>query len=302
MNPVDEHRDPDVDAAWRAASGEHPPASLDAAITAAARRAVGAGPKSLQGSRAWWPVAAAAVVAVVAIGIVEMTPPEQVAPTMTTAAPQPASAPAAEPAAKQDATHDQRAPAAIVAEPAPSRATEGGRKVERASPPAPTPSAPAASEAARAKTSQPFPASPSDSRATDAAVAPIDRASEAPASSMMRQQAAPAGAGASAQQAPASAAGDARESAPAAAAGALAPREEPKPSNAPAALAKRARDKAATLDEAPQRSVDEWIVLIRRLKAEGRNELAAKELAAFRARYQDRADALLPADLREPRP
>jgi hypothetical protein len=89
--------------------------------------------------------------------------------------------------------------------------------------------------------------------------------------------------------------------APAAAAGTLAPRDEPKPSSAPA-LAKRAQDKPATGDEAPQRSVDEWIALIRRLKAEGRNDLAAKELAAFRARYQERADALLPADLREPRP
>lgn len=293
MNPADDHRDPGLDAAWRAASREQPPASLDAAITAAARRAVGAGPKSLHAPRAWWPVAAAAVVAVVAIGIVEMTPPEQVAPTVTTAVPQPAPAP--------DADRDQRAPAATVAEPAPSRAPETRRKVERASPPPAKPSAPAASEPPPAKASQPFPSSPPDSRAPDAAVAPIDRASDASAGSRMRQQAAPPGAGANAQQAPASESKDARESAPGAAAGALAPREEPKPSNAPAALAKRAQAESATGDEAPQRSVDEWIALIRRLKAEGRDKLAAKELAAFRARYQDRADALLPADLREPR-
>jgi hypothetical protein len=55
-------------------------------------------------------------------------------------------------------------------------------------------------------------------------------------------------------------------------------------------------------DEAQPRTVDEWIRLIRRLKAEGRNDLAAKELAAFRTRYQERADALLPADLRDFKP
>jgi hypothetical protein len=70
----------------------------------------------------------------------------------------------------------------------------------------------------------------------------------------------------------------------------------------PAALAKRAQDSAAVQDEAQPRTVGEWIRLIRRLKAEGRNDLAAKELAAFRNRYQDRADALLPADLRDARP
>jgi hypothetical protein len=70
----------------------------------------------------------------------------------------------------------------------------------------------------------------------------------------------------------------------------------------PAALAKRAQDNAAVQDEFRPRTVDEWIGLIRRLKAEGRNDLAAKELAAFRARYQERADALLPADLRDAKP
>jgi hypothetical protein len=104
-------------------------------------------------------------------------------------------------------------------------------------------------------------------------------------------------------QAPAKEAKDSRESAPAAAAGALAPRSEtPKPPNAPPALAKPAQGKSTAEDEAPQRSIDEWIALIRRLKTEGRTDLAAKELAAFRARYQERADTLLPADLREPRP
>jgi hypothetical protein len=62
------------------------------------------------------------------------------------------------------------------------------------------------------------------------------------------------------------------------------------------------KDSETVTDEAQARTVDEWIRRIRRLKAEGRNDLAAKELAAFRARYQERADALLPADLRETKP
>jgi hypothetical protein len=129
---------------------------------------------------------------------------------------------------------------------------------------------------------------------------PVDRFTAAPAVPQARQEAAPSSA--NAQQAPAPPAQDARESAAPRATGALSPRSEPAPSNAPAALAKRSAGSAATLDEAQPRTADEWIRLIRRLKTEGRNDLAAKELAAFRARYQERADALLPADLRDAKP
>jgi len=199
MNPADEHRDPDVEAAWRAASREQPPPALDAAITAAARRAVGAGPKHLDAPRTWWPIAAAAVVAVVAIGIVEMTPPEEVAPTLMPAAPQPLAEPASQPPGRQDTMREQRAPAH--------------------------------------------------------------------------------------------------------AAGALASRSEPASSDKPQPLAKRARDdEVKKQKDAQPRTVDEWIGLIRRLKAQGRNDLVAKELTAFRARYGERADALLPADLRDTKP
>ena len=63
------------------ASREGPPAALDDAIRAAARRAVGAGPSRARHMRSW-PLAAAAVVTVLAIGIVQLTPPEQVTPTI----------------------------------------------------------------------------------------------------------------------------------------------------------------------------------------------------------------------------
>jgi hypothetical protein len=132
------------------------------------------------------------------------------------------------------------------------------------------------------------------------ATAPADRLSAAPASPKMRQQPPPSSAGASAPQAPAPFAEDERKTSPAA--GALAARREFAPSNGPPALAKRAQDSAAVAGEGEPRTVDEWIRLIRRLKAEGGNDLAAKELAAFRTKYQERAEALLPADLRDAKP
>jgi hypothetical protein len=70
-------RDPRVDSAWRAASYEEPPPALDAALLAAAHRDVGAKPQSLSAQaamharRRWWPLAAAATVAVIAIGVVQ---------------------------------------------------------------------------------------------------------------------------------------------------------------------------------------------------------------------------------------
>ena len=59
-------RDPEMDAAWRAASREEPPPALDAAIRAAARRAVGAAPGDKRNKHWWYPLATAATVAVLA--------------------------------------------------------------------------------------------------------------------------------------------------------------------------------------------------------------------------------------------
>ncbi len=87
-NP-DPERDERIDSAWRATSRDEPPAALDELIRAAARREVGAGPlRSRQPAwlRALPSLAAAAAVAVVAVGIVQLAPPEQVTPMPTTAA------------------------------------------------------------------------------------------------------------------------------------------------------------------------------------------------------------------------
>ena len=70
-------RDPRFDAAWSTVSNEEPSPALDATILAAAHREVGAKPQSLaaqaavRARRRWWPLAAAATVAVIAIGVVQ---------------------------------------------------------------------------------------------------------------------------------------------------------------------------------------------------------------------------------------
>jgi len=82
-------RDPRFDAAWRAASREEPPAALDDAILAAARREVRAGPQSAQENAAavpsalrperWWaPLAAAATIGAIAIGLLQLANPDKV--------------------------------------------------------------------------------------------------------------------------------------------------------------------------------------------------------------------------------
>jgi hypothetical protein len=82
-------RDPRFDAAWRAASREEPPAALDDAILAAARREVRAGPQSAKENAAavpsalrperWWaPLAAAATIGAIAIGLLQLANPDKV--------------------------------------------------------------------------------------------------------------------------------------------------------------------------------------------------------------------------------
>ncbi len=82
-------RDPRFDAAWRAHSREEPPAALDDAIRAAARREAHAGPRpvdaaaphiasALRPQRWWWPLAAAATIGAVAIGLLQLAAPDRV--------------------------------------------------------------------------------------------------------------------------------------------------------------------------------------------------------------------------------
>ena len=68
------------------------------------------------------------------------------------------------------------------------------------------------------------------------------------------------------------------------------------------AMARAATGEIQREADAPPRTADEWIKRMHRLIAEGKRVEAAKELAAFRTAYRERADALLPADLREFKP
>jgi hypothetical protein len=81
------------------------------------------------------------------------------------------------------------------------------------------------------------------------------------------------------------------------------PRQAVEPVLAQSRVAARAASADnAKLTPSPARAVDDWIKRIRDLKNAGRLDEAAKELAAFRSAYGERADALLPEDLRQIKP
>jgi hypothetical protein len=328
--------DKDIDAAWRVASREEPPQALDDAIRAAARREVGSGPRRPRGTPAWWPLAAAATVAFVAIGIVEMTPPERVspgvavdmrsAPVAKQSTPEPAPAqkptsaesernvPGAAPvekaaglqipesalrkespvaghpedqlhaASRERADTQRRAPAGRGLAIPPER--EPKQKSERANAAAAPATRPDASAIAPSR-SVPFPAASTPRDRLDAqAQAPV-RAPPVPA-----EESRPAALAKSSSPA-------AQASAPAA--DAFAP-PAPAAAEKRMAMAKTATGEIQREADAPPRTPDEWIKRMRRLIAEGKRVDAAKELASFRTAYKERADALLPADLREFKP
>lgn len=312
MSEVDDK----LDAAWRDASREGPPAALDDAIRAAARRAVGAGPSRARHMRSW-PLAAAAVVSMLAIGIVQLTPPEQVTPTIVAdsasrldALKEQQTTPLAAPATGAAAT--QAAPPQVAATPPPiDRANSVPRK-QIAQPAAPLAPAdrvqPSAPRAAGSVTSGETTAS----RDRDAVQSKPKSENAAPEASAKKERAEPFPAG-SAEARVAANVPDASPSPPtspvvvsrpaAARAGATsvaATRGAPSEADAraPALLAKATPESERAKDSAP-RTPDEWIKLIRRLQSEGKKDDVAKELAAFRAEYKERADSLLPADLRE---
>jgi hypothetical protein len=273
----DTERDPALDAAWREASREEPPAALDDAIRAAARRELGAAPRHRRDKHWWYPLAAAAMVALIAVGLLQLTPPEQVAlivaekPTAPPAAQrEPAAAPAersdtavapAEPvgAAKKDAPAVQqpRSAGASTAFPQPAPRT----KIET----------PPMDQLARA-----------EPNAASGRVAPPAPPASAPAP---RGEAFPAGP-------PVAAAAPQREAAA----------SEERPIRVQTGLKRDASGEAAKPKQAGARSVEDWIKLIRDLRTEGKLTEAARELAAFREAYGERADSLLPQDLRDFKP
>ena len=263
MNDERERRDPALDALLGEHSTETPPAHVDAAILAAAHRAVGSGPRAALAARAWrwWmPLAAAAVIGVVVIGVLPL------APSIISEPPPPVTGvPAAPPGPRPDSFKppDQSSQDAVARPPSPPPAAAAiARPTAKVAAPEPTFDA-----------YRPSPDQIRNGRAKrDAAGAPPSRA------------AATGAIGGAPASEPASAAGNA--AAPLA--------SPPRSATAERAWSAEARDEA----DARPRTVEEWIARIRALRGRGDVGEATRALADFRAAFSD-ADARMPADLRE---
>jgi hypothetical protein len=242
-------RDPRVDAAWSALSREEPPAALDARILAAAHRAVGAGPQRAEVREATRPERWWwPLAAAASIGAVAFG-------VLQVLGPQPSDVPQTERAVVSDAPVQS---------------------------PQSTPAAPPAAEPPRA--SAPVaPAAELRQRDTRADTAPALK--QAPVTQPM-----PAAVPEPTAAAPPALAQDAatpKEAMGKAAVGGVAP----PPAASPAAAAPAAAFRAEAQHAEAQRKttaplpIDEWLARIRKLRAEGRAEELAREIAAFRAAY-----------------
>ena len=271
------NRDPRFDAAWRSASTEVPPAALDTAILAAAHREAGARPQgavdpipeATRPERWWFPLAAAATIGAIALGLLQI--------------------------AGQDPSGGTDAITAVV-----SDMPAGPRTVPRETVEAPAPVTATTDATSAIGTTAPLPTVPGPSRAQTA-----ERAAEQarPESKFARSEpaapATPASGANSAASAPGSGASLPRE-----APRAPMPLRSPEPAAlmGAAKLAAPAADRA-TVDAPRDRRdariplpVAEWIALIRKLRDAGRDDEAAKELTAFRNLHPDH-EQLLPPDL-----
>jgi hypothetical protein len=279
-------RDPNLDRAYRDTARDEPPAELDERIRAAARRAVGTRPQSLdqqaagERRRSWtsrWrvPLSVAATV-VIAATVTVMVQEEERRPRDDAgrdAAPlrvEPREAEQPAPPAESAPAKLRSAPSAAPAAPPPLPAPKSA-----AEPPAPPP----------APAPRPF----REERATEAQQpAAADSAPVAPGESQMRRQApAPAASPPAAAPPPAPA---------------PRPSAAPAQRTAPAGAASDALRRDRTLGDRPERasresamrSPEAWVEHIRSLRAQGREAEATTELAELRRAYPD---FQLPTDL-----
>jgi hypothetical protein len=272
MNDDHEPRDPALDALLGEHSTETPPAHIDAAILAAAHRAVDSGPRpalATQAWRWWMPLAAAAVIGLIVVGVLPLAPsivaesPPIVSDVPTGAAP----APLPSFMSIQIPDQPEKAVAATPSSATPSLAARAeGQPVPRAA-------AKVTAPERKLERDRPVPAEPRKDRV-------LGEADDA-----RKGQAAAAGA-----------LDPAIESSPA-----------PTPGNAVSPLARppglAAPQRAPSADardefETRPHTADEWIARIRALRSRGDVHEATRALADFRAAFSD-ADARLPADLRE---
>lgn len=270
-------RDPRFDAAWRRVFNEAPPAALDDAIRAAARRESGAGPRpsdvalreARRPERWWFPLAAAATIGAIALGLLQIVGPDRL------------------PVAGSPAVVSDIPPGTTIPTPA-ADAPPGSPAGVAIDAPPPAPEAPpAATPEASSGTA--------DAREVHPPESPVARAAPAVPP--------PAGA------LPGRGAGRTLD---AAAPDALAPAAlgAGQPASERASTTKlvpdpqgHRRGDSETRAAAARTALPpaEWIALIRRLRDEGHPEEAARELAAFRAAHPDH-ETLLPPDLVRWRP
>lgn len=266
MAEHDESQDPRVSAGYRALGDEGPPQALDAAILAASRRAVGAGPRRAGFSVRRWalPVSIAAVV-VLTMSLVVRIQLER--PELESPLPAPAAPPApADKAAARDAK-EEVATVAKRAEPPQAQPKAKARAAQ-----------PTAGERERQSMSAPAAQKPA---APARQFVPEPPAARAPAPAESGAQSTLGAASALAPADVAAARVDPASSEDAQAAGRAVPR---------AALEQRAQ--AGKKDESPR----EWLERIARLRREGRAKEADESLDEFRKRYPDYE---IPKDLRE---
>ena len=216
-DPDNPERDPALDAAWREHSTEMPPSRLDAAILAAAHRAAGSAPqpviaqetgtrpaevgvrtRAATGPQRWWmPLAAAATIGVVALGILQTMPQQEsvIAPSVSdmpdraverTAALPDAPRDTLPPKEKRDASgtlaEADAARAPPVAAPPAATTLSGARKqAAKVAAPPPTMDSIAPSPASLAVAPQPFPAEKKAESGESADMKSRARAAPAPA-------------------------------------------------------------------------------------------------------------------------
>ena len=303
MNDDRDLHDAALDALLRTHSAETPPPAVDAAVLAAAHRAVDgemrARPaRATQPWRWWMPLAAAAAIGVVVIGIlplaptlVEPTPPVTSDAPTTPAAPPPSATQPIE-AARPDA---QGTPMARV--PVPSAtdrmsAKRGAAATREREATVANDSAPSRPYMEMYRYVPPEPPAAEQDRRANAtgAVAAMPQAAPAPKAFRPQQEAA---APAPATQVPQEA--NAQPPRQGSAAALTQPARSPEVLPRTDAMSLEDRQKVAA---AQPRTVDEWFALIRKLRSENRVPDAIRALADFRAAFSD-ADARLPEDLRD---
>jgi hypothetical protein len=302
MNPERDLHDAALAALLREHASETPPAHIDAAVRAAAHREIErASParavthaRAQQAWRWWMPLAAAAVVGVIVIGVLPLAP-SIVDDTAQRASDIPA--------------ESTRSTALAPAAPAPPKAAPPAQPSDFA---APAPTQKAATTAPRknvepppSKVERAPPPSLAQSQSRDAAVSSTQGASNAPPASPTF--APPPSLAAASPPADAQARADARardeaqareDTGIAAEVGGVTDRVEGPNADLRTAERSQSAIAASAAADGRARSIAEWIARLRALRNAGDADEALRELRRYRAAFDD-ADARLPPDLAE---